>query len=107
MKFLFSHAGLEPDSVLLTGYLSEFDVSQNYRVDVSYISNPFETMAQTSREIARRFTEIGGPSFYISFLGQESLADAIDVNVTFDGSLDWAAAVPEIAYWDIGACINV
>ncbi len=93
---------MEADSILLTGYLSEFDVSLNYRVDVAYISNPFETMAQTSREIARRFTEIGGPSFYISFLGQDSLTGVINVNVTFDGSLDWDAAVPEIAYWDIG-----
>ncbi len=59
-------------------------------------------MAQTSREIARRFTEIGGPSFYISFFGQDSLSGVIGVNVTFDGSLDWAAAVPELAYWDIG-----
>ena len=59
-------------------------------------------MAQTSREIARRFTEVGGPSFFVSFLGQESLSGSLEVNVTFDGSLDWVAAIPELAYWDIG-----
>ena len=69
-------------------------------------------MAQTSREIARRFTEVGGPSFFVSFLGQDSLSDVIEVNVTFDGRLDWSAAVPELAYWDIGegvwcGCVGV
>lgn len=49
-----------------------------------------------------RFTEIGGPSFYVSFLGQDSLYGTLDVNVTFDPTLDWMAATPELAYWDIG-----
>ncbi len=105
MIILFLFTGLEAESVFITGYLSQFSVTQNYRVAVPYISNPFVTMAQTSREIARRFTEIGGPSFYISFFGQDSLTGVIGVNVTFDGSLDWAAAVPELAYWDIGKCV--
>lgn len=96
---------MTPDSILITGYLSHADVTQNYRVSMAYISNPFQTMAQTSREIARRFTEIGGPSFYISFLGQDSLSSVVEVNVTFDGSLDWAAAIPELAYWDIGELV--
>ena len=96
------YTGLEPDSLVITGFLSHSDVTQNYPVGTPYISDPFLTMAQTSREIARRFTEVGGPSFFISFLGQESLSDVIEVNVTLDGSLDWSAALPELAYWDIG-----
>ena len=97
-----SHTGLESDSLLITGFLSHSEVTQYYTVRVPYISDPFVTMAETSREIARRFTEVGGPSFFVSFLGQDSLSDVIEVNVTFDGSLDWSAAVPELAYWDVG-----
>ena len=59
-------------------------------------------MAQTSRVIARRFTEVGGPSFYVTFLGQDSLNAPLEVNVTYDSSLDWATAFPELGYWDIG-----
>lgn len=73
-----------------------------YRVQTPYISNPFDTMAQTSREIARRFTEIGGPSFYVSFLGQDSLNAPLEINVTYDSTLDWTTAFPELGYWDVG-----
>jgi hypothetical protein len=59
-------------------------------------------MAQTSREIARRFTEVGGPSFYVSFLGQDSLNAPLEINVTYDSTLDWTTAFPELGYWDVG-----
>ncbi len=59
-------------------------------------------MSSTTREIARRFTEFGGPSFFVSFLGQESLSAPVDLNVTFDRSLDWDVATPELAFWDVG-----
>ncbi len=49
-----------------------------------------------------RFTAIGGPSFYISFLGQDNLYGTLEVNATFDPTLDWSVATPELAYWDIG-----
>ena len=49
-----------------------------------------------------RFTEVGGPSFYISFLRQDSLSGPLKINVSVDSSLDWAVATPELAYWDIG-----
>ena len=87
---------------LYAGFLNQDDVTKTYRVLTPYISNPFLTMGLTSREIARRFTEFGGPSFYVSFLGQESLNAPLDINVTFDSSLDWDVATPEIGFWDIG-----
>ena len=77
-----------------------------YRVMNPYISNPFLTMGLTSRDVARRFMEFGGPSFYVSFLGQTSLNAPLDINVTFDSTLDWNVATPEIAYWDIGMKIG-
>ena len=73
-----------------------------YRVETPYISNPFDTMAQTSRVIARRFTEVGGPSFFVSFLGQDSLNAPLEINVTYDSTLDWTTAFPELGYWDVG-----
>lgn len=94
--------GLEQGSALYTGFLNQSDITQRYRAAMPYISNPFVTMSQTSREIARRFTEFGGPSFYVSFLGQDSLNAPLEINVTFDRSVDWSLATPEIAYWDNG-----
>ena len=88
--------------MLYTGFLNQEDVTKTYRVATPYISNPFLTMGLTSRDIARRFTEFGGPSFFVSFLGQDSLNAPLDLNVTFDSSLDWEIATPEIAYWDVG-----
>lgn len=52
--------------------------------------------------LVTRFTEIGGPSFYISFLGQESLNGPLRITATYDQSLDWSEADPELAFWDIG-----
>ena len=54
-----------------------------------------------------RFTEIGGPSFYVSFLGQESLNGPLRINATYDRLLDWSEAEPELAFWDIGTCSKV
>ena len=82
--------------------MKEADVTRKYRVDLPYISNPYVTMDQTSRVIARRFIAIGGPSFYISFIGQESLDGPLNINVTFDSNLDWSNGMPVLAYWDIG-----
>lgn len=47
-----------------------------------------------------RFTDIGGPSFYISFLGQSSLLAPLQVTASFDPTLDWFNARPELLYWD-------
>ena len=94
--------GLEQGSKLYAGFFNQSDITHRYRTAMPYISDPFITMSQTSREIARRFTEFGGPSFYISFLGQERLDAPIEINATFDRSLDWSIATPEIAYWDNG-----
>lgn len=88
--------------MLYAGFLNQDDVTKMYRVNIPYISNPFLTMGSTSREIARRFTEFGGPSFFISFLGQGSLNSPLDINVTYDRSLDWDVARPEIGFWDYG-----
>ena len=99
---MLSIVGLEPGSQLFTGFLNHSDIMNQYRVRTPYISNPFTTMAQTSREIARRFTEIGGPSFYVSFLGQGSLDAPLELNVTYDSTLDWTVAFPELGYWDVG-----
>ena len=49
-----THTGLDPGTMLFTGFLNNSDVTQRYRVSTPYISNPYATMAQTSREIARR-----------------------------------------------------
>ena len=94
--------GLESNSKLFVGFLNQSDIMNQYRVRTPYISNPYNTIAQTSRMIARRFTEIGGPSFYVSFLGQDSLNAPLEINVTYDPSLDWTEAFPELGYWDIG-----
>ena len=56
---------------------------------------------------AHRFTEIGGPSFYVSFLGQDSLNGPLTINTTFDPSLDWSNANPDLGYWDIGKHTDV
>lgn len=94
--------GLDQNSLLYAGFLNQEDVTRAYRAITPYISNPFLTMGFTSRDIARRFTEFGGPSFFVSFLGQSSLNSPLDINVTFDSSLDWDMAMPEIAFWDVG-----
>ncbi len=96
--------GLRVDSTLYAGFLDQSDVRKTYRSMTPYISNPFLTMSQTSRDVARRFTEFGGPSFYVSFLGQDSLDAALELNVTIDALLDWDIATPELAYWDTGEC---
>ena len=94
------------ESILYAGFLNQDDVTKTYRVQTPYISDPFLTMGFTSRDIARRFTEFGGPSFFVSFLGQDSLNSPLDINVTYDRSLDWDVARPEIAYWDDGKIWN-
>lgn len=99
--------GLESGSQLFMGFLNHSDIMNQYRVRTPYISNPFITMAQTSREIARRFTEIGGPSFFVSFLGQDSLNAPLEINVTYDSTLDWTVAFPELGYWDVGKNNNM
>ena len=49
-----------------------------------------------------RFSEVAGPSFYVSFLGQDSLNGALMINMTFDPFLDRDRFMPDVAYWDIG-----
>ena len=46
--------GLLDDERVFAGFLSEEDVTRGYHVAVPYISNPYMTMDQTSREIACR-----------------------------------------------------
>ena len=99
--------GLQPNTRLFAGFLQDDDVTRDYRVNTPYISNPYETMDKTSRDLARRFTAIGGPSFYVSFLGQDTLQGELIFNVSFDPSLDWSESEPKLAYWDIGVCVCV
>ena len=87
------------------GFLSHEDVIREYRVNIPYISDPYITMDQTSRQIARRFTSIGGPSFFVSFAGQESLQGELLINTTFERQLDWSTGEPKLSYWDIGKII--
>ena len=49
-----------------------------------------------------RFTDVAGPSFYVSFIGQASLNGPLLINTTFGEQLDPTMAVPELAYWDTG-----
>lgn len=104
---LTTYGGLQKGTRLFTGFLQQKDVSRNFQVNLPYISNPNSTMDQTSRVIARRFIAIGGPSFYVSFLGQDSLNGQLNINVTFDSSIDWSNGQPVLAYWDIGTCIKI
>ena len=94
--------GLQKGTWMFAGFLSQEDVTQVYHVGTPYISNPYLTMDQTSRELARRFSSIGGPSFFVSFFGQEMLEGELIVTTTFDSSVDWTESVPRLAYWDIG-----
>ena len=94
-------------SSLYAGFLDQSDVVKTYRSATPYISNPILSMSMTSRDVARRFTEFGGPSFYVSFLGQDSLDGPLELNVTFDSMLDWGVASPELAYWDTGMCVRM
>ena len=48
------YSALPDGERVFAGFLTEEDVTRNYRVSVPYISNPYTTMDQTSREIARR-----------------------------------------------------
>jgi hypothetical protein len=93
--------GLDVGTAVFSGFLQDDDVKRSYRINTPYISNPYITMGQTSRIIARRFIAIGGPSFYVSFIGQESLHGQLKLNVTFDSTLDWSDSEPTIGYWDI------
>ena len=52
-----------------------------------------------------RFTTFGGPSFYVSFMGMQTLYGPLNVNLTIDRTLDWSHSVPELLYWDIGMYI--
>ena len=88
--------------MLYAGFLSDNDVRRSYRVSLPYISNPYTTIDQTSRSITRRLTGVGGPSFYISLLGQDNLEGELSINVTFDTTLDWSESEPILVYWDIG-----
>ena len=88
--------------MLYAGFLSDNGVRRSYRVSLPYISNPYTTIDQTSRSIARRLTGVGGPSFYISLLGQDNLEGELSINVTFDTTLDWSESEPILVYWDIG-----
>ena len=47
-----------------------------------------------------RFAEVAGPSFYVSFLGQDSLNGPLTINVTFDPSLNREAVFVDVFYWD-------
>lgn len=97
--------GLESGTMIYAGFLSDIDVRRTYRVSVPYISNPFTTLKQTSRDIARRLVGIGGPSFYVSLLGQDNLNGELSLNVSFDTTLDWSQTEPRLVYWDIGEFI--
>ncbi len=94
--------GLQKGTWVFAGFLSEQDVTRVYHVQTPYISNPYLTMDLTSRELARRFSSIGGPSFFISFFGQESLEGELIITTSFDSSVNWTESVPRLAYWDIG-----
>ena len=94
--------GLQVGTVVFAGFLSEEDVTRTYRVDTPYISNPYDTMDRTSRELARRFSSIGGPSFFVSFYGQETLEGELLINTSFSSTVDWSESDPKLAYWDIG-----
>ena len=50
--------------------------------------------------IFHRFTNIGGPSFYVSFLGQNSLSAPLKIQVSFDSNVDWTLARPTLLFWD-------
>lgn len=97
--------GLQKGTWLFAGFLQEEYVTREYHVDLPYISNPYLTMDQTSRELARRFSSIGGPSFFVSFFGEEVLNGELLVSTTFDALLNWTTSVPRLAYWDIGVCV--
>ena len=96
--------GVQEGTWLFAGFLNEEDVNNVYHVDTPYISNPYLTMDQTSRELARRFSSIGGPSFFVSMFGQETLNGELTITTTFDSSVNWNDSVPRLAYWDIGMC---
>ena len=36
----------------------------------------------------------------------ETLLGPLNVNVTFDRTLDWSHSVPELLYWDIGMYVK-
>ena len=42
----------------MAGFLNSTNLRLAYRASVPYISNPFVTMAQTSVEVARRYTPV-------------------------------------------------
>ena len=43
------YSALPDGERVFAGFLTEEDVTRNYRVSVPYISNPYTTMDQTSR----------------------------------------------------------
>lgn len=71
--FEFFSTDLPAGDMVFAGFLKDEDVTQNYRVAVPYISNPFTTMDQTTREIARRYIAmyyklnfaLGNKSFFV------------------------------------------
>ena len=38
----------------------------------------------------------------MSFMGMQTLYGPLNVNLTFDRTLDWSHSVPELLYWDNG-----
>jgi hypothetical protein len=52
-----------------------------------------------------RFTELSGPSFYVTVLGQDELQGPLKLNVSFDTELDFNGAYPELLYWDYGESV--
>jgi hypothetical protein len=92
--------GMELGGSLAIGFLSFIDLKNQYSTEIPFVSNPFATMLETARHLAGRFTELSGPSFYVTVLGQDELQGPLKLNVSFDTELDFNGAYPELLYWD-------
>lgn len=53
----------------MAGFLNSTNLRLAYRAAVPYISNPFVTMAQTSVEVARRYSSVKFTIFKFIFKG--------------------------------------
>lgn len=70
-----------------------------------YITNAIHSITSLPKLLVfltNRFEVIAGPSFYVSFLGQDSLNGPLTVNTSFDQFLDSEIFGVDIAYWDSG-----
>lgn len=55
--------------------------------------------------VAFRFTQLSGPSFYVTVVGQDELQGPLKLNVSFSTELEWNGAYPELLYWDYSKLI--